>query len=359
LDQGDLSDIGANTHQQGSARFGMPSELQAVLADARRRADDPSGVIAAAQVPCISVPGKPALLSIPCAGGIEETVGPPFFNRAYVVSVWEKKKESLTRRFTTETFNAFDIDGDGLLNADEFESLVRVFYSALRLRPAHGLAARLWASTESLDREAFNAVFAELHKGVVFKIRVAGTEECTPGGNSPRPLSPGGPMVRSECLEFPKGLRVEITSFRRCHPQSAAAAKKLRLRRFHAAEGRLPPRSRLEVLGSFMHTGDPNEGITHGEYVVGIRDESGQEYLIDSRGLRREELSEEEKGEAGEGRRRGREVAAELGQCLTVQQVSHFFEHGHTRSPCDPQGCCASCIHESGTRSDTFADLGA
>jgi len=299
------------------------SELQAALADARRRVNEPNG----AKLPCSPVPGKPALLSIPSAGGMEETVGPPFYNRAYVVSVAEKKKESLTRRFTTEAFNAFDADGDGLLNADEFESLVRGFYSDLRLRPAHGLAARLWASTEPIDREAFNAVFAELHKGVVFKIRVAGTEDS--GGNSPRPLSPGGPMVRSECLEFPKGMRVEVTSFRRCHPTSAAAAKKLRLRRFQAAEGRVPPRSGLEVVGSFMHCGEPNEGVVHGEYIVAVRDESGQEYLVDSRGLRREELSEDERGEAGEGRRRGREVAAELGQCLTVQQVSHFFEHGY------------------------------
>lgn len=304
-----------------------------MLADARRRADDPSGAIAAARAPLSPVPGKPALLSLPSAvsaGGMDETVGPPFYNRAYVVSVAEKNKESLTRRFTTEAFNAFDADGDGLLNTDEFASLVRGFYSDLRLRPAHGLAARLWESTESLDREAFNAVFAELHKGVVFKIRVAGTEE---GGNSPRPLTPGGPMVRSECQEFPIGLQVEVASFRRCHPQSAAAAKKLRLRRFQAAEDRLPPRSGLEVVGSFLHTGDPSEGISHGEYVVGIRDESGQEFLIDSRGLRREELSEEERSEAGEGRRRGREVAAELGQCLTVQQVSHFFEHGHRGRP--------------------------
>lgn len=55
---------------------------------------------------------------------------------------------------------------------------------------------------------------------------------------------------------------------------------------------------------------------------MGVRDEAGEEFLVESQGLQAEEPDKEE----GEGHLRARAEAAQLGRHLTVPERIHDFE---------------------------------
>lgn len=269
----------------------------------------------------------------------------PFFNIAYLMTIHENATERVRTRFIAETLKHYDTDKKSSLAVSELVVLTQDLHKILGLpSPKQSHAAdvckralgKACLENDTINREDFETWLFSLLKGALFKLKIAGAEsrslvaqtsshsssgQLVARSGVPAPLPE---VVPSECARFPIDAQVMVMSFQRCYVKYGVGAKRLGLKSFKADQ--FPPRSGLTVCGSFQFKGQlsSKEIIPFDTYIVGVVDENGKGYLVDSEGL---QASDQQVSDT-KGNARARTEAIALGTCLTVRKRLQEFSNG-------------------------------
>jgi len=175
---------------------------------------------------------------------------------------------------------------------------------------------------ETVMRKQFKAFFEELHKKAKFRMKFGKNPFGKASDQPEQRLLPG---QISECPDFPIGASVDVIAYKWAYTEFSEGAQKFKLKKFTAHKDRLPPRTGLTVMGSYRFLASSRAGVETGAFIVGLRTATGEEYLVDARGLFSSEWDEEEK----ESYVRARAEAALVGEFHTVRRVLEDLERSN------------------------------